>query len=258
MADESFPTPIHPDDIWVSTWEQDPLENERTSDRRRWAFIEQALRSGFKSFRVRAMRRPLVVRPVGPEDRGQAVQAYRTIWYYADAYRERFTPAEARNALDSLEQCFIATDELENVVALAGGRQFGAWAPPETIAAVDDISRAYYFSEVGRVPLTTHGRIGRFLFELVMLTSIRLGYREFVLNTAASGDLYDASRYNDARQMYEDHGFRPLKDASGLELRRPIEQERAEGLVVTDWRPYYYATAESVLEAVGLPPGQVR
>jgi hypothetical protein len=193
-----------------------------------------------------------VIQPLTSEYRPRAVRAYRAIWYYADAYREVWTEAEASSALDNLSQCFVAVDELDDVVALAGGRPLRKHDDSRVWANVTDPDRAFYFSELGRVPAAAGTRVGACLFALVMLTAINAGYNEFVLTTAKAADILSPDTLNSARKLYESHGYQLLCDQDGNVLGQSCPQMRANGQMLTDWRPCYYTTAKMFLEKLRL------
>jgi len=89
-------------------------------------------------------------------------------------------------------------------------------------------------------------RIGVFLFELSLLRKIREGREEFLLTTRGDWEKHYAIK------LYEAHGFKVLRDTEGFIIYRVYGHRRLDSQFREDPRPYYYATASNVLEAVGL------
>lgn len=236
----------------LAVWYEELSEPRTVAARHRCAFVQAMLESRTSHFILQVRSRPLVIQPLTIEYQSQTAQAYRAIWYYADAYREVWTEAEALSALSALSECFVAVDELDSVVALAGGKPLRRCNNDQLGAAVTDLGRAYYLAELGRLPVIKGTRVGTCLFELIMLTAIYQGYDEFVLNTAGAADVFAPDNPNPARKLYEDHGFQLLCDLDENILGQAYTRMRSSGQTLTDQRLYYYATANSFFEKVGL------
>jgi len=241
-----------PESFSYPLWCEDVAVDRLDADRERSAFIYSSLSDGVDRFVFQVLGRLFAIQSLANEYIESAAHTYQTIWYYANAYREIWTPDEAKTAVSELRDCFIAIDEIHHVVALAGGKPLYAYDVWEKLKSVRDVGRAYHISEVGRISATRGSRISSFFFELTMLKAIWAGYQEFTLNTAEVGDLFDKEIPNEARKMYEGHGFYLLRDGSGEVIGRLYKQRRADNHLVSDWRPYYYTTSKDFLKAMEL------
>lgn len=239
---------------YLGAWYEDLTNPRDIVDRKRCNFIYTSLTAdGIVSFAHICLGRPLRISNLKPKLLRSAIRAYQRIWYYADAYRELWGPEEARAAIEALEDCFIAVDELEQVVALAGGKPLSVLDNPNIIEKVKDASRTYYFAELGRVEEVRNNRIGSFLFELTMINAIKKGYSDFVLITAENGSVVEKLGQNPAKKMYESHGYQLATQEDGTFIGKQCEQRRCNDQVITDWRPYYYSSSVNFLETMGLP-----
>lgn len=227
-------------------------ESAASADQLRCIFIQSALENRAEIFCFESLGCPIIVQPMKRPYRDRTVRSYRDIWYYARAYREVWTSERAEKSVDGMRDCFIAINELDDVVGLAGGKPLGAHNNEEVWETVGDIRSAYYLAELGRVESARQTRIGTFLFELVILNAIRNDYLSFVLVTAMFDDPWSPSESNPIRSLYERHGFVMMRDQGGEPLGSEFSWTRAGGQDVTDWRPYYCCTADSFLESVGL------
>ena len=236
------------------SWREDLTTSRDDADRQRCNFIYTALNTReLVSFSYYSLDRPLQISILKRNQLSNAVRAYQNIWYYADAYRELWTAAEARAAIDALEDCFVAIDELDQVVALAGGKLLSLSDNPELLGAIENASRTYYFAELGRVAGVKNSRVGAFLFELTMINAIRKGYEEFILITAETGDIIKKTVPNPARKLYESHGYRLVPRNDGTLIGCQCVQKRSNNQMISDWRPYYYTTATAFRQIMGLP-----
>lgn len=235
-------------------WHEDLASPRNIADRERCIFIQSSLNTiNHISFTHYCLDRPLRILPFTPRQISRVIQSYQRIWYYADAYRELWSNDDAKTAITSLEDCFIAVDELDQTVALAGGKPLNASDNPEVFEKLVSVGRTYYFAELGRVTDVKNSRVGVFLFELTILNAIRKGYEEFILITAETGDIAKGTGQNPARKMYESHGYQLLtRDIDGSIIKRQCKQLRSNKQIISDWRPYYYTTADNFLKVMGL------
>lgn len=191
-------------------------------------------------------------------------RAYQAIWANAEIYRKAFSIEEARALVGQLKSGLALLEADGAVCGLAGG--FGVEQSDDATLAqlVDDPATAAYLAEWGLVDSSQSSAyrglgLGSLLLTLYLRGLVASGHSEVVLVTAETG--YGGSARNPARPLYEAHGFRICRDATGEPVRRSVTQLRLDGRVGTHTSVYYRATAaelRDVLRPDGGPIAGVR